>query len=127
MEKNEDFAGKVSLYLFVNQSENKFSFIIYLKTRFTVYELTDERIKLKTGILSQEIDEDAPTTSVANAPPGMVDEPIVRKKKKKKVLFDGRTKAYKQHRERLEAQRERRAKLREKQKSKFVEEILYKY
>ena len=77
----------------------------------------------------QEIDEDAPTTSVANAPPGMVDEPIVRKKKKKKkkVLFDGRTKAYKQHRERLEAQRERRAKLREKQKSKFVEEILYKY
>ena len=31
--------------------------IIYLKTRFTVYELTDERIKLKTGILSQEIDE----------------------------------------------------------------------
>ena len=31
--------------------------IIYLKTRFTVYEVTDERIKLKTGILSQEIDE----------------------------------------------------------------------
>ena len=31
--------------------------IIYLKTRFTVYELTDERIKLKTGILNQEIDE----------------------------------------------------------------------
>ncbi len=31
--------------------------IIYLKTRFTVYEVTNERIKLKTGILSQEIDE----------------------------------------------------------------------
>ena len=31
--------------------------IIYLKTRFTVYEVTDERIKLKTGILNQEIDE----------------------------------------------------------------------
>ena len=31
--------------------------IIYLKTRFTVYELTDQRIKLKTGILNQEIDE----------------------------------------------------------------------
>ena len=31
--------------------------IIYLKTRFTVYELTNERIKLKTGILNQEIDE----------------------------------------------------------------------
>ena len=31
--------------------------IIYLRTRFTVYEVTDQRIKLKTGILSQEIDE----------------------------------------------------------------------
>ena len=30
--------------------------IIYLKTRFTVYEVTDQRIKLKTGILNQEID-----------------------------------------------------------------------
>ena len=44
-----------------------------------------------------------------------------------KVLFDGRTKEYRQHREKLEAQREKRTKLREKQKSKFVEEILYKY
>ena len=81
-----------------------------------------KEVDVRTG---QEIDEDAPTTSVANAPPGMVDEPIVRKKKK--VLFDGRTKAYRQHREKLEAQREKRTKLREKQKSKFVEEILYKY
>ena len=31
--------------------------IIYLKTRFTVYEVTNQRIKLKTGILSQEINE----------------------------------------------------------------------
>ena len=31
--------------------------ILYLKTRFTVYEVTDQRIKLKTGILNQEIDE----------------------------------------------------------------------
>ena len=75
--------------------------------------------------LREEISEDAPSTSVANAPAGMVDEPIVRKKKK--VLFDGRTKEYRQHREKLEAQREKRTKLREKQKSKFVEEILYKY
>ena len=81
-----------------------------------------KEVNVRTG---QEIDEDAPTTSVANAPAGMVDEPIVRKKKK--VLFDGRTKTYRQHRERLEAQREKRTKLREKQKSKFVEEILYKY
>ena len=54
--------------------------------------------------------EDVPTTSVGNAPPGMVDEPIVRKKKKEKriPLIDGRTKAYRQHREKLEAQRQRR-------------------
>ena len=31
--------------------------IIYLKTRFTFYEVTNQRIKLKTGILNQEIDE----------------------------------------------------------------------
>ena len=31
--------------------------LIYLKTRFTVYEVTNQRIKLKTGILNQEIDE----------------------------------------------------------------------
>ena len=31
--------------------------IIYIKTRFTVYEVTNQRIKLKTGILNQEIDE----------------------------------------------------------------------
>ena len=83
-----------------------------------------KEVNVRTG---QKIDEDAPTTSVANAPDGMVDEPIVRKKKKKKALFDGRTKEYRQHREKLEAQREKRSKLREKQKSKFVEEILYKY
>jgi len=81
-----------------------------------------KEVNVRTG---QKIDEDAPTTSVANAPAGMVDEPIVRKKKK--ALFDGRTKEYRQHREKLEAQREKRSKLREKQKSKFVEEILYKY
>ena len=31
--------------------------IIYFKTRFTVYEVTNQRIKLKTGILNQEINE----------------------------------------------------------------------
>ena len=63
--------------------------------------------------LREEIIEDAPATSVANAPAGMVDEPIVKKKKKedeeKRIpLIDGRTKSYRQHREKLEAQRERR-------------------
>ena len=57
--------------------------------------------------------EDMPTTSVGNAPPGMVDEPIVRKEPKKKKerripLIDGRTKAYRKHRQKLEAQRQRR-------------------
>tara|TARA_R100001377_G_scaffold59032_1_gene35538 strand:+ start:2467 stop:2739 length:273 start_codon:yes stop_codon:yes gene_type:complete len=78
----------------------------------------------------QEIEEDAPSTSVADAPTGMF-APTAKKMKKKdkdknKLLFDGRTKKYKQHRERLEAQREQRSKLREKQKSKFVEQVLYK-
>ena len=54
--------------------------------------------------------EDVPTTSVGNAPPGMVDEPIVGKKKKERriPLIDGRTKAYRKHRQKLEAQRQRR-------------------
>jgi|TARA_R110001583_G_scaffold116740_1_gene267579 hypothetical protein len=60
--------------------------------------------------LREEIIEDAPATSVANAPAGMVDEPIVRKKKKEKkiTLIDGRTKSYRQHREKLESQRQKR-------------------
>ena len=60
--------------------------------------------------LREEIIEDAQATSVANAPAGMVDEPIVRKKKKEKkiTLIDGRTKSYRQHREKLESQRQRR-------------------
>ena len=31
--------------------------IVYLKTRFTIYELTEERFRIKTGILSQTIEE----------------------------------------------------------------------
>tara|TARA_R110001606_G_scaffold205867_1_gene353512 strand:+ start:298 stop:519 length:222 start_codon:yes stop_codon:yes gene_type:complete len=60
--------------------------------------------------LREEIIEDAPATSVANAPAGMVDEPIVKKKKKEKkvTLIDGRTKSYRQHREKLESQRQKR-------------------
>ena len=80
-----------------------------------------KEVDVRTG---QEIDEDAPTTSVANAPPGMVDEPIVRKKKKKKkVLFDGRTKAYRQHRAKLETARAKRLEKKNQSKSKFIENI----
>ncbi len=31
--------------------------IVYLKTRFTIYEISEQRIRLKVGILSQKIDE----------------------------------------------------------------------
>ena len=31
--------------------------VVYLKTRFTIYEISEQRIKLKVGILSQKIDE----------------------------------------------------------------------
>ena len=31
--------------------------VIYFKTRFTVFEVTDQRIRLKNGILNQEFDE----------------------------------------------------------------------
>jgi|TARA_B110000902_G_scaffold73362_1_gene86630 hypothetical protein len=84
-----------------------------------------KEVNLHSG---QEIEEDAPATSVSNSPTGMF-APTAKKMKKKdkdKVLFDGRTKEYRQHRERLEAQREQRSKFLEKQKSKFVEKILYK-
>ena len=31
--------------------------IVYLRTRFTIYELTEERFREKTGILSQKIED----------------------------------------------------------------------
>ena len=34
-----------------------FPLIAYLKTRFTIYELTKTRLRLKTGILSQKIED----------------------------------------------------------------------
>ena len=58
------------------------------------------------------IEEDAPTNavgggSVAGLGVGPMGEPGVhpRKKKKKETLIDGRTKAYRQHREKLEKAR----------------------
>jgi|TARA_B110000902_G_scaffold200286_1_gene227444 hypothetical protein len=76
------------------------------------------------------IDEDAPTNSVgggAIAGAG-VDHPNYpgsgepgKKKKKKGTLIDGRLKAYKQHRARLEASRLRRQEA--VKKSKFIERL----
>ena len=77
-----------------------------------------------------DIDEDAPanavgTGSVAGLGVGPMGEPGVhpRKKKKKETLIDGRTKAYRQHRERLEKSRLKRVEA-QKNRGKFVESIV---
>ena len=74
-----------------------------------------------------DIDEDAPTNavgtgSVAGLGVGPMGEPGVRprKKKKKETLIDGRTKAYRKHRERLEKSRLKRQEA-QKSRGKFVE------
>ena len=54
----------------------------------------------------QEIEEDAPANSVAGG--GVSMPPDAVHQKKKKTLIDGRTKAYKMHRRKLEASRENR-------------------
>ena len=77
-----------------------------------------------------DIDEDAPanavgTGSVAGLGVGPMGEPGVhpRKKKKKETIIDGRTKAYRQHRERLEKARLKRIEA-QKTRGKFVEGIV---
>ena len=76
------------------------------------------------------IEEDAPTNavgggSVAGLGVGPMGEPGVhrRKKKKKETLIDGRTKAYRQHREKLEKARLKRLEDK-KNRGKFVESIV---
>ena len=77
-----------------------------------------------------DIGEDAPANavgggSVAGLGVGPMGEPGVhpRKKKKKETLIDGRTKAYRQHRERLEKARLKRLE-NKKDRGKFVESIV---
>ena len=88
---------------------------------------TWKEVSVHTG---QEIDEDAPANAVgggAIAGAG-VDHPDYPgsgepgKKKKKNTLIDGRSKAYKEHRRRLEAARIKRQEA--ARKSKFVEDIV---
>ena len=77
------------------------------------------------------IEEDAPTNavgggSVAGLGVGPMGEPGVhprRKKKKKETLIDGRTKAYRQHREKLERARLKRLEDK-KNRGRFVESIV---
>ena len=88
---------------------------------------TWKEVSVHTG---QEIDEDAPTNAVGGgAIAGVgVDHPDYPgsgepgKKKKKNTLIDGRSKAYKEHRRRLEAARIKRQEA--ARKSKFVEDIV---
>ena len=82
----------------------------------------------------QSAEEDAPANAVGGGNiaglgvdhpdyPGS-GEPGVRKKKKKRdTLIDGRTKAYRQHRERLERARVKRQEAAQK-RSKFTESVL---
>ena len=88
---------------------------------------TWKEVSIHTG---QEIDEDAPANAAGGgAIAGLgVDHPDYpgsgepgRKKKKKDTLIDGRTKAYREHRAKLESQRLRRL---ESRKSKFAESIV---
>ena len=76
------------------------------------------------------IEEDAPTNavgggSVAGLGVGPMGEPGIhrRKKKKKETLIDGRTKAYRQHREKLERARLKRLEDK-KNRGKFVESVV---
>ena len=79
----------------------------------------------RTSLVRKRANEDAPTVHTGPAIAGTGDDSstvVVRKKKKKKGILiggdkpmtrlDGRTKAYKLHAQRLQAQRERRQKLR---------------
>jgi hypothetical protein len=78
-----------------------------------------------------DMDEDAPANavgggSVAGLGVGPMGEPGIdprKKKKKKQTLIDGRTKAYRQHREKLEKARLKRIESQRKP-SKFVENIV---
>ena len=63
------------------------------------------------------IDEDAPVNSVAGGGVSMPPDALHDKKKRKIPLIDGRTKSYKKHRAKLEAQRIRRENSRRRQSS----------
>ena len=84
--------------------------------------------------------EDAPTVSTGPAIAGTGDDSstvVVRKKKKKKGILiggdkpmsrlDGRTKAYKLHAQRLQAQRERRQRLKDSKSDKFTKGLKEKF
>ena len=87
---------------------------------------TWKEVNVFTG---REIEEDAPANSagagnVAGIGVGPKGEPGVKlKKKKKKDLYDGRTKSYRTHRAKLETSRAKRLEIKNISKSKFIENI----
>lgn len=70
----------------------------------------------------EEIEEDAPTNSVSSGGVAMPPDAL-KKKKERKTLFDGRTKAYREHRKKLETLRQRRLEMSAKKESVFVSSV----
>ena len=66
----------------------------------------------------EAVEEDAPTNNAGSGAVSMPPDAMM--KKKKKSLLDARTKAYKEHKAKLEASRQKRL---ESKKSKFVEKV----
>ncbi|SVA44274.1 uncharacterized protein METZ01_LOCUS97128 [marine metagenome] len=81
-----------------------------------------QEVSVWTG---RPIDEDAPANSVAGGGVSMPPDAVSWKNQKKKRLYDGRTKSYKEHRKKLEAKRATRlAKIESKRKiDGFIEGV----
>ena len=76
-----------------------------------------KEVDIYTGLV---VDEEAPTNVTGTAVAGTGDDSsvvVVRKKKKKNGLYDGRTKEYRNHRNRLERAREKRETLKLKREN----------
>ena len=92
----------------------------------------------RTSLVRKRANEDAPTVHTGPAIAGTGDDSstvVVRKKKKKEILtgekpmnrLDGRTKAYKLHAQKLQAQRERRQKLKAHHCENFTKGLKEKF
>ena len=71
----------------------------------------------------QDIEEDAPANAVAGGGVSMPPDAMM-KKKKKETLIDGRTKAYRKDRKKLESSRAQSLARMEKKKSEYAESVL---
>jgi len=70
----------------------------------------------------QPVEEDAPTNFAGQGSGVAMPPDAMMKKKKKKIFLDARTKAYRQHRQKLDAARQARAR-RAEQKSKLSQKV----